>query len=161
MAVSVAAGSLCTSQDNYYSGNRKLAGLLGVSGGVHVVAFYLVEFGHCTIRLVNEEKVLLKAGEIAICFGRQAQRLLQGKASQSQLVEALLKGEINFRRPNAGGQNVGVSLLCGVFLMHNTVFNRLFDALPSFMHANLSRPGGLHNLSGVARLRTEEVDRGS
>lgn len=81
-----------------------------------MVAFHLVEFGHFTIRLENEEEVLLTAGEMAICFGGQAHRLLQGKASQSQPVEALLKGEGNFRRPDAGGQNVGASLLCGVFL---------------------------------------------
>lgn len=57
------------------------------------------------------------------------------------------------------GRIAGTSLLCGVFLLRHTAFNPLFAAVPPLMRATLSRPGQLHNLSGVARLMTEELDR--
>ena len=134
---------------------------LKVNSGVRVVAFHLVEFGHCTIKPKRGDEVLLTTGEVVICFGGDAHRLSQGKPSQTQPIEALLAGGQNLRRPDTAGRGAGASLLCGVFLLQHTAFNPLFAALPSVLRATLSRPGEFHNLSGVARLMTEEVDRQS
>ena len=49
--------------------------------------------------------------------------------------------------------------MCGVFLLRDTTLNPLFAALPEVLHASLHRDGALHNLSGVARLVADELDR--
>jgi AraC-like DNA-binding protein len=139
----------------------KLAALLKVNSGVRVVAFHLVEFGHCEINPKGGDGVPLTAGEMAICFGGGEHRLSQGESSTTQSIEALLAGGPNLRRPVAMGRTAGASLLCGVFLLHHTTFNPLFAALPPLMRVTLSRPGELHNLAGVARLMAEEIDRKS
>lgn len=46
-----------------------------------------------------------------------------------------------------------------MFLLHNTELNPLFEALPPVLQSALSRAGELHNLAGVARLITDEMDR--
>ncbi|MEA3274535.1 MAG: AraC family transcriptional regulator [Pseudomonadota bacterium] len=140
---------------------ERLGTLLGVNSGVRVVAFHLVEFGHCAIKPEGAHEVLLTAGETVVCFGGDAHRLSQGGSSRTQSIETLLGGGRNLRRPDAAGRSAGASLLCGVFLLHHTELNPLFAALPPLMHATLSRPGELHNLAGVARLMAEEIDRKS
>lgn len=142
-------------------GADDLAGLLGVGRSDRVVAFHLAEFGHCEIKSESEPGVLLKAGEMAICFGGSAHRIFQGKTARTQSIESLLGGTINARRPDETTRASGTSLLCGVFLLHQTALNPLFAALPRLMHTTLSKPGELHNLSGVARLMAEEIDRKS
>jgi AraC-like DNA-binding protein len=137
----------------------QLSALLGVSAGIRVVAFHLVEFGHCTIQPQNGEEILLSAGELAICFGGEAHHLSQGDATQTLSIEGLLTQGQNPRHPEVVGQTAGASLMCGAFMLHHTNFNPLFTALPAVLHARLSRRGELHNLSGVARLMAEELDR--
>lgn len=139
----------------------RLAALLGVDAGVRVVAFHLVEFGHCEIEPEGGERILLKAGEMLICFGGTAHRIFQGKARQTQAIESLLAGDKNMQRLITTSHGSATSLLCGVFLLHDTALNPLFNALPRVMRAALSRSGTLHNLSGVARLMAEEIDRKS
>lgn len=139
----------------------QLAGLLGVNPEVRVVAFHLVEFGHCEITPEDSDRVILRAGEMAIFFGGESHTLYQGKPSQPQSVESLLAGGQNIKHPDVLGQPATISLLCGVFLLHNTILNPLLLDLPPLVHASLSKTGELHNLSGVARLMTEELDRNS
>lgn len=142
-------------------GTERLAELLSVGPGTRVVAFHLVEFGHCELKTIDGKKIFLKAGEMVICFAGQAHHLSQGDNSQLQSIENLLSGGLNLQHPDVKGQTAGAALLCGVFLLHHTAFNPLFSALPPLIHVNLSRPGEMHNLSGVARLMAEEIDRKS
>jgi AraC-like DNA-binding protein len=139
--------------------SKQLAKLRGIDSNACVVAFHLVEFGHCTVKSESGEEILLKAGEMLICFGGNSHRLFQGKKPKNQPIEALLAGGPNIHSPHATAGAEEASLLCGVFILHQTSFNPLFSALPSAMHASLSRPGEMHNLSGVARLLAEEIDR--
>ncbi|MCB1850113.1 MAG: AraC family transcriptional regulator [Gammaproteobacteria bacterium] len=136
-----------------------LATLLNAGSPVRVVAFHLVEFGHCVINASDGESLHLNAGEMAICFGGKAHRLSLGKPAKAQPIESLLTGSPNVRRADAGTPSDQTALLCGVFFLHHTEFNPLFSALPSITHARLSRTGEFSNLSGVARLMAEEIDR--
>jgi len=111
--------------------------------------------------LENGTEHLLKAGEMAICFGGSAHRLFQGDSAKTQSIESLLAGGSNIHRPGLEINAGDTALLCGVFMLSHTEFNPLVAALPSMMLSNLSRPGELHNLSGVARLMAEEIDRSS
>ena len=140
---------------------NKLSTLLNVNDGARVAAFHLVEFGQCEIVPEDGDRVLVKAGEMVVCFGGQAHRISQGKGSRAQAIETLLAGGKNAQSPHATYFASGTSLLCGVFLLHDTAFNPLFSALPRLMHTTLSRTGELHNLSGVARLMAQEIDRKS
>lgn len=138
---------------------ERLGKLLGAKEGARVVAFHLVEFGHCEIKPESGNATTLTAGEMVICFGGEAHQLTQGKTKLIQPIEKLLAGGVNTQRPNKTGSALGVSLLCGVFTLNHTVLNPLFAALPPIMRVSLSRMGDLHNLSGVAHIMTSEVER--
>jgi AraC-like DNA-binding protein len=138
-----------------------LSGLLETDMGARLVAFHLVEFGHCLVTIAEGEEVLLGTGDLAICFGGGRHLLSLGEAAEAIPVEALLAGGKNPRRPETAAQPAGTSLLCGVFRLHHTACNPLFAALPAILKVSLSRPGQLHNLHGVARLMAEELDRAS
>lgn len=138
-----------------------LAALLDANPEICVVAFHLVEFGHCLIETDNGEAHHLKAGEMAVCFGGQSHRLSQGKAAKAQAIETLLAGGPNLQSPDPSSVSDQTALLCGVFLLSHTEFNPLFSALPTIMRANLSNAGEFNNLSGAARMMAEEIDRRS
>ncbi len=141
--------------------SNDLAAILDSGKGVHVVAFHLVEFGHCMLETYDGETHHLKAGEMAICFGGNAHRLSQGTPAGAQPIESLLAGGPNIRRSDTIASSEQTALLCGVFLLSHSEFNPLVSALPAVVQATLSRPGELNNLSGVARLMAEEIDRQS
>jgi len=136
-----------------------LARLLDVPRDTRVVAFHLVEFGHCEIHPEGGDRTLLTAGEMALCVGGVGHRIAAGRGAKAQEIAGLLEGKPNIQRPDASGRPASTSLLCGAFLLRQSDLNPLFAALPTMMVSNLSRTGELHNLSGVARLLAEEIDR--
>lgn len=140
---------------------RALMPLLTVKPSTCVVAFHLVEFGHCEVRTASGIAKVLQAGEMVICFGGEKHQIGAGNPIRIQTVQALLGGEVNERHPSLTGQPASASLICGVFLLQNTAFNPLFAALPALMQANLARPGELSNLSGIARLMVDEMGSGA
>ena len=139
----------------------QLAALFGVKPEVRVVAFHLVESGHCEIKLENGEAAVIEAGEMAVCFGGTSHQITQGANPKILPVASLLAGGANTQRPAVAGRVRGASLLCGVFLLHDTLLNPLFAALPPLLRTSVSQPGEFHNLSGVARLMAQEIDRKS
>jgi len=133
--------------------------LLNINSDEQVVAFHLVEFGHCLISSEQGDNILLKAGEILICFGGRAHRLSQGTAVAGEDISTLLQGGPNIQKPHQATDVESAALLCGMFLLQHTAFNPLFNALPPLVHITLSKQGELHNLSGVARIMADEIDR--
>ncbi len=141
--------------------SKGLSQLLGLPAGVRAVAFHLIEFGHCEIAYDRANSVLLKAGDMAVCFGDAAHRICAGKRPQTQAIAGLLSGGTNTQRPDGSNHAPTTSLLCGVFLLRHTELNPLVAALPCVVHSTLGRTGALHNLSGVARLLSDEMERAS
>lgn len=141
--------------------SNALGTLLNLPAGVRAVAFHLVEFGHCEVSYDRADSVVLKAGDMAVCFGGAAHRIAAGKRTQAQTIEALLSGGSNTRRPEGTDHAPTTSLLCGVFLLRHIELNPLLAALPPVVHSTLTRAGALHNLSGVARLLSDELERTS
>lgn len=139
--------------------SKELSQLLGLAPGVRAVAFHLVEFGHCEIAYGRADSVLLKAGDLAVCFGGAAHRIAAGKRPQTQAIAGLLSGGTNTQRPDGSSHAPTTSLLCGVFLLRHVELNPLLSALPGLVHSTLTRTGALHNLSGVARLLSDEMER--
>lgn len=135
-----------------------LGKVLGLSTNVRTVAFHLIEFGHCTLQPEDGEPVLLRAGEIAICFGGMSHRLYSDEKDADLDLGQLLQGS-NSRDPNKLGVPASSSLLCGAFMLHDTALNPLLESLPGILHIPLTRAGELHNLSGATRLMSEELSR--
>jgi AraC-like DNA-binding protein len=136
-----------------------LGQLLHVRNDMHVVAFHLVEFGHCEIQVNGSRSVLLTAGDIVICFGNAAHTIGLGHVAKAQPVANLLNGAPNACDPAVTGKSISTSLICGVFQFFAHDLNPLISALPPLLHLHMSKSGELHNLSGVARLLTEEIRR--
>lgn len=139
----------------------KLGTLLKIKDGVRVVAFHLVKRGHCEITLKGGDRKIIEAGEMAICFGGTAHRISQGSNSRAVPVEALMAGTGNVFRPDGRNLARSTSLLCGVFLLHDTRLNPLFAALPPLLRASVSSAGRFHNLSSVVQLMSKEVEQKS
>lgn len=139
---------------------QQLAKLLGLPKGVRAVAFHLLEFGHCEISYGDTNSVLLKAGDMAVCFGGGQHRIAVGKRVQPQEIANLIAGAPNTQRPANVNQTPATSLLCGVFLLRHVELNPLLADLPPLVHCTVGRRGALHNLSGAARLLAEEIERG-
>lgn len=137
-----------------------LAGLLGLQPGVRPVAFHLVEYGHCEVRREGRKPLILRSGNIAICFGAPAHGLGGGRPVRPQALASLVSGESNRQGPSArsGGD---VRLICGVFLLAQAGTNPLVAALPPVLHATFAGSGEWHDLAGVARLLAEEMSRSS
>ena len=109
----------------------QLAHALNVNDNSRVVAFHMVEFGHCIIKTKDSGVVRLKAGEILICFSGVAHQLYQGKVRKYYSVESLLAGSANLQQPKTPATTENASLLCGVFILNNTPFNPLLKS-PEF-----------------------------
>lgn len=139
--------------------NDKLCLLLGLPRGTRAVAFHLVEFGHCEVRIPGRDSVLLRAGDMAVCFGGSSHVIAVGARSVPQTIANLLAGKPNQRHPDVAGRAADTSLICGVFHLQYADFNPLVAALPDVLHTSLSRSGELHNLSGVARMLADEIER--
>ncbi|MEW6682985.1 MAG: AraC family transcriptional regulator [Nitrospirota bacterium] len=138
-----------------------LGALLQVKTEVRVVAFHFVQRGHVEITLHNGNEAVIEAGEVAICFAGSAHQISQGLNPHVMPVETLLAGSDNVFRPGEKHRARSTSLVCGVFLLHDTHLNPLFAALPPLLHSSVSRSSGWHNLSGVADLLAQETTRRS
>lgn len=136
-----------------------LAELLATHANVRVVAFHLVELGHCSLKVNGEKEILLTAGEMAVCFGGAAHQLSLGDAKTNIDLLGLISQRNNPRDPQRLGLPTGTSLLCGAFLLQDTQLNPLFNALPAVLHVAPTRHGALHNLTGVARMIIDELDK--
>lgn len=136
-----------------------LRNLLSLPAGVRAVAFHLVEFGHCEIDYDGSERVVLRAGDMAVCFGGAAHTISVGDKSRIQDLGSLLAGGSNAQRPDRSGDNTDTRMLCGVFLLHHVELNPLLAALPCLMHSTHARAGAMRNLSGVASLLADELHR--
>jgi len=138
-----------------------LRALLQASPGTRVVAFHFVERGQLEILLKNGDETTLETSELAICFGGAAHQISMGPNPQVLPVDALLAGGENIFRPNEKNQTRSTSLICGVFLLHDTHLNPLFTALPPLLQVAASRPNGFHNLHAVANLISGELSQPS
>ncbi len=139
--------------------SERLAEILDVDRGTRVVAFHLVELGHCRLNVAGDDEYPLVAGDLAICFGGANHRLSLGRKGGNIDLIRLIKQGYNPRDPNKLRTHADTALLCGIFLLQDTALNPLFAALPPVLRTSLPRAGDLHNLSGVARLIAQELDR--
>ncbi len=137
----------------------RLGVILRVAAGVRVVAFHLVERGYMEISFTGESASVVEAGEMVICFGGSSHQISQGLNPQILPIELLVTGGQNPFRSESRARSPSVVCVCGVFLLHDTHLNPLFAALPPLLHATVSQTGVFQNLSGVAELMAQEINR--
>lgn len=140
---------------------ERLGNFLQIGPGTRAVAFHLVERGHLEIELEDGNEAVVEAGEMAICFAGAGHQISQGANPRVVPVEEFLTGDGNPFRPTEKDRGRSTSLMCGMFFLHDTHLNPLFAALPPLLHASVSRSRRFHNLSGVADLMAQEMNRQS
>ncbi len=136
-----------------------LAALLGIHPDIRVAAFHLVQRGHIELKLSNGDEAVIQAGEMAVCFAGEAHKLSQGSKPRVLPFEAIKAGTGNVFQPDEKNRDRSTSLVCGIFLLHDTHLNPLFATLPPLLHKSVSRPDGFPTLTGVADLLIQEVKR--
>ena len=138
--------------------SRELATALGLDLGTQLAAFHLVEAGELLIDHPGADPRLLGPGEIAISFGGQAHRLGAGDPERWVPVEELLSGGARVRPRETPRRSRSTSLVCGVFVLQNSMLNPLLAALPPLLSCSLAGPGELDGLGPVARIMAREID---
>ncbi len=142
--------------------SHQLKPLLRQGRETHLVAFHFVEKGCCALQLTSdcqETKVTLETGEIAICFSGQEHRLVHGEASASVSLASLLEGGGEVSKPRQPCSENSLSLLCGVFVLHDTRLSPLFQALPVLLKTSLTTPGYKDSLAGLIPLMRQELEQ--
>ena len=115
--------------------------------------------GRVELKLDKEDAAVIEAGEMVVCFAGQAHQLSQGEKPRVLPFAAVKGGMGNVFRPGKANRDNSASLVCGIFLLHDTHLNPLFTTLPPLLHASVSRSDGLPALSGIADLLVREVNR--
>ena len=130
--------------------------LLETNHRTRIAAFHLVERGHITIKLKKGENTLVEAGEMAVCFSGLKHTLSQGDGQKVQSFEEIVSSGTNIFCPDGREQTPSTSLICGVFLLHDTLLNPLLAALPNILKFNVTKPNEYPRLYGVVNLMMQE-----
>ncbi len=112
---------------------KELAETLENKKNVHIAAFHLVQRGYIEIEFENGNKELVREGEIVICFSGTSHTIYQGRSKPSCAFKNIMQGGQNIFQPTKDNYAQSTSLICGVFMLHNTNLNPLFEALPPLL----------------------------
>jgi len=133
-----------------------LNSLLGTDTQARVAAFHMVEQGQLDIQLENGSEAQVYAGEMVICFSGLGHRIFNGNPQEVMSFEEIMAGEKN-KFSNDEGTEPGAKVICGVFILHDTLLNPLFAALPEILKLSVSSPDNFSRLYGVVNLLSEDI----
>ena len=117
---------------------------------IHIAAFHLVQRGYIEIELENGNKETVHAGELVICFSGIAHTLYQGTGKPALPFKEIMEGNNPFK-PTSENDAQSTSLICGIFMLHNTYLNPLYEALPSLLKISIA-PGDGNSFSSTASI---------
>lgn len=132
--------------------------LFEMNNNTRIAAFHLVEQGHINIKQENGEETLVEAGEMAVCFSGLGHTLYQDNEKNTVPFQALMRGNNNIFQPDESEQSSCTSLICGVFLLHDTQLNPLLASLPKILKFDISSQKDTPRLFGIINLLTQEFD---
>lgn len=141
----------------------ELVELLAMKNNTHIAAFHLVRRGRIEIEIQNGNTEIINEGELAICFSGNAHTLFQGASKPAYPFQNLMQDNQNIFAPTTENKAQATSLICGIFTLHNTQLNPLFEALPPLLKVNLKQ-GDYHSLSttnSIIKLLVNEFDNPS
>ena len=117
---------------------------------VHIAAFHLVQRGYIEIELKSGNKELVREGEMVICFGGSEHTLFQGASMPARSFQDIMQGGPNTFEPTEDNYAQSTSLICGIFILHDTMLNPLFEALPPLLKINAKQEN--HSSSATANI---------
>ncbi|HHJ19215.1 MAG TPA: AraC family transcriptional regulator [Gammaproteobacteria bacterium] len=129
--------------------------LLNTRHPVRIAAFHLVEQGFIHIKPDDHEAVLVEAGEMVVCFSGKAHTLFQGSSSRIVPFQDLMSGTGNLFAPD-NEITPCTSLLCGVFMLQDTLLNPLLATLPAVIKFSVTHLTEFPRLYGVVNLLVQE-----
>jgi len=130
---------------------KELAESLENRKNVHIAAFHLVRRGYIEIELENGNKELVSEGEMVICFAGASHTIYQGTSKPARTFNNIMQGGQNIFQPTEDNYAQSTSLICGIFMLHNTNLNPLFEALPPLLKIN-SRQSNSYSSSTTASI---------
>ena len=143
---------------------KVLAESLENKPNVHIAAFHLVQRGYIEIELEEGNKALIKEGEMVICFKGASHIIYQGSNKQeAHPFQKIMQGEPNIFKPTKDNYAQSTSLICGIFMLHDTLLNPLFEALPPLLKTTV-KVGNYYSSSiteNIIGLLLTEIDHPS
>ena len=130
--------------------------LFETTSDVRIAAFHMVERGHIHIKLDNGDDVLVEAGEMVVCFSGLGHTLYQGDGQKVLPFQDIMGGGENIFHPAENELSLCTSLVCGVFLLHDTLLNPLLTTLPNVLKFSVTSPNIYPRLYGVVNLLVQE-----
>ncbi len=130
--------------------------LLNTSKNIRVATFHLVERGQIHLKFDDDNDYLIEAGEMVVCFSGLGHILYQGKSQIITSFQDIMAGTDNIFKPDKNKKESSTSLVCGVFLLHDTRLNPLLAALPQILKLNVTKPSDYPRLNGVINLMVQE-----
>ena len=135
--------------------------LLKFENKTRIAAFHLVESGRINLKLESGEEEQVNAGEMVICFTGLSHTLYQGSGSIIVPFPEMMDGDNNIFAPDENEEASCTSLICGIFLLHDTLLNPLFAALPTTLKFSVNDPSNYPRIHGVVELLIHEFEKKS
>ncbi|MFK5983964.1 MAG: AraC family transcriptional regulator [Pseudomonadota bacterium] len=136
--------------------SNRLNTLLKTSTGIRVATFHMVERGQIHIKLDDGEELLIDEGEMIVCFSGQGHTLYQGKPHTATPFQEILAGAENIYKPEEHMRDSSTSLICGIFLLHDTKLNPLIATLPATLKLKINSSNEHPRIYGVINLILNE-----
>jgi AraC-like DNA-binding protein len=128
---------------------------LEISSATRVVPFHIVRRGSFELHTADQEPMVIRSGEVAICTGSVEHQMIEGEPGNLVPFGQLLGPRVN--PITASGHGGSTELVCGVFMLRNTAHNPLIGALPKVMHADVSGRDGGKTLELLTQLLVSEL----
>ena len=120
-----------------------------------VVPFHIVRRGSFELHVPEQDPLIIRTGEVAICTGSVRHRMLQGDPDRVVPFGELLGSSVN--PITTSGSRGSTELVCGVFFLRNTERNPLIKALPCIVHTDASGRDGSKTMELLTQLLVSEL----
>ncbi len=134
---------------------RQIGEALAMPPGIKVVPFHIVRRGSFELHAPDQEPMIIRTGEVAICTGSDRHKMIQGDPDHVVPFGELLGSAVN--PITTSGFGGSTELVCGVFMWRNTERNPLIEALPPFVHTDVSGRDGGKTMELLTQLLVNEL----
>lgn len=133
------------------------------NNSIHIAAFHLVRRGYIEIELDNGNKHIVNKGEMVICFSGMAHTLYQGSNQSAYPFKSMMQTGENIFMPTNDEYAQSTSLICGIFMLRDTLLNPLFEALPPLLKISTNQGDDYSQTTTahIVNLLLREVDQQS
>ncbi|MEM6818164.1 MAG: AraC family transcriptional regulator [Pseudomonadota bacterium] len=134
---------------------KQLSSALAMPSRTKIVPFHIVRRGSFELHTAEQDPMIIRAGEVAICTGSCQHQMIQGEPDRIVPFADLLSSCMNpIAESGIGGST---ELVCGVFMWRNTERNPLIDALPRILHTDVSGRDGGKTMELLTQLLVSEL----